>query len=129
MGVCRVGDPHLRAQRPLAGGRVGEGRSSAPLLDERRLVLIGLACALAYTTLTLTVSVLIQRAIDGAIVPGSSGALWPYVVAIMALGLARFWVNYTRRFATSRVGIRLEARLREMLYAGYLRFPRAFYDQ
>ena len=97
--------------------------------DERRLVLVGLACALAYTTLTLTVSVLIQRAIDGAIVPGSKGALWPYVVAVMALALARFWVNYTRRFATSRVGIRLEARLREMLYAGYLRFPRAFYDQ
>jgi ABC-type multidrug transport system fused ATPase/permease subunit len=97
--------------------------------DERRLVLIGLACALAYTALTLTVSVLIQRAIDGAIVPGSTGALWPYIVAIMALALARFWVNYTRRFATSRVGIRLEARLREMLYAGYLGFPRAFYDQ
>jgi ATP-binding cassette, subfamily B, bacterial len=97
--------------------------------DERRLVLIGLACALAYTSLTLTVSVLIQRAIDGAIVPGSTGALWPYVVAIMVLALARFWVNYTRRYATSRVGIRLEARLREMLYAGYLRFPRAFYDQ
>jgi ATP-binding cassette, subfamily B, bacterial len=97
--------------------------------DERRLVLVGLACALAYTTITLTVSVLIQRAIDGAIVPGSTGSLWPYVVAIMALALARFWVNYTRRFATSRVGIRLEARLREMLYAGYLRFPRAFYDQ
>jgi ATP-binding cassette subfamily B protein len=97
--------------------------------DERRLVLIGLACALAYTTLTLTVSVLIQRGIDGAIVGGSGGSLWPYVVAIMALALARFWVNYTRRFATSRVGIRLEARLREMLYAGYLRFPRAFYDQ
>jgi ATP-binding cassette, subfamily B, bacterial len=97
--------------------------------DERRLVLIGLACALAYTSITLTVSVLIQRAIDGAIVPGSGGALWPYIVAIMVLALARFWVNYTRRFATSRVGIRLEARLREMLYAGYLRFPRAFYDQ
>src|SRR5690348_5630713 len=96
--------------------------------DERRLVLIGLACALAYTGLTLTVSVLIQRAIDGAIVPRSTGALWPYIVAIMALGLARFWVNYTRRFATSRVGIRLEARLREMLYEGYVRFPRAFYD-
>jgi ABC-type multidrug transport system fused ATPase/permease subunit len=97
--------------------------------DERRLVLIGLACALAYTAVTLTVSVLIQRAIDGAVLPGSSGALWPYIVAIMALALARFWINYTRRFATSRVGIRLEARLREMLYAGYLGFPRAFYDQ
>jgi ABC-type multidrug transport system fused ATPase/permease subunit len=95
---------------------------------ERRLVLLGLACALAYTTLTLAVSVLIQRAIDHAIVPNHVGALWPYVVAILGLALARFWINFTRRYATARVGVRLEARLREMLYEGYLGFPRAFYD-
>jgi ABC-type multidrug transport system fused ATPase/permease subunit len=50
------------------------------------------------------------------------------VVAILALALIRFWINFTRRYATARVGVRLEARLRELLYAGYLRFPRAFYD-
>ena len=95
---------------------------------ERRLVLLGLGCALGYTTLSLTISVLIQRAIDHAIVPGHVGAVWPYVIAILGLALVRFWVNFTRRFATARVGVRLEARLRQMLYAGYLRFPRAFYD-
>jgi ABC-type multidrug transport system fused ATPase/permease subunit len=95
---------------------------------ERRLVLIGLACALAYTTLTLTVSVLIQRAIDHAIVPKHVDALWPYVLAILGLAVARFWINFTRRYATARVGVRLEARLRQMLYEGYLGFPRAFYD-
>ena len=95
---------------------------------ERRLVLVGLACALGYTTLTLSVSVLIQRVIDHAIVPGHPSDLWPYVVAILGLALVRFWVNFTRRYATARVGVRLEARLRELLYAGYLRFPRAFYD-
>jgi ATP-binding cassette, subfamily B, bacterial len=95
---------------------------------ERRLVLLGLACALAYTTLTLTVSVLIQRAIDHAIVPNHVGALWPYVLALLGLALARFWINFTRRYATARVGVRLEAQLRQMLYEGYLGFPRAFYD-
>ena len=95
---------------------------------ERRLVLIGLACALVYTTLTLSVSVLIQRAIDHAIVPKHVGALWPYVLGILALSLARFWINFTRRFATARIGVRLEAQLRQMLYEGYLGFPRAFYD-
>jgi ABC-type multidrug transport system fused ATPase/permease subunit len=95
---------------------------------ERRQVLVGLACALAYTTLTLTVSVLIQRAIDHAIVPRHPGALWAYVAAILGLALVRFGINFTRRYATARVGVRLEARLREMLYAGYVRFPRAFYD-
>ncbi len=96
--------------------------------QERRLVLLGLGCALGYTTLSLTISVLIQRAIDHSIVPGHVGAVWPYVIAILGLALVRFWVNFTRRFATARVGVRLEARLRQMLYAGYLRFPRAFYD-
>ena len=53
---------------------------------ERRLVCLGLACALAYTGLTLTVSILIQRAIDNAIVPARIGDLWPYVLAILGLG-------------------------------------------
>ena len=95
---------------------------------ERRLVVLGLVCALAYTTLTLSVSVLLQRAIDNAIVPKHVGALWPYVLVLLGLSLARFWINFTRRFATARVGVRLEARLRQMLYEGYLGFPRAFYD-
>jgi ABC-type multidrug transport system fused ATPase/permease subunit len=85
-------------------------------------------CALAYTVLTLSVSVLIQRAIDHAIVPKDIGALWPYVLAILGLALARFWINFTRRYATARIGVRLEAQLRQMLYEGYLGFPRAFYD-
>jgi ABC-type multidrug transport system fused ATPase/permease subunit len=96
--------------------------------EERRFVLIALGCALAYTGLSLAIPILIQRAIDDSIVPGRTGALWPYVVAILALAAVRFWVNFTRRYATARTGVRLEARLRGMLYAGYLRFPRAFYD-
>jgi ATP-binding cassette, subfamily B, bacterial len=95
---------------------------------ERRLVVLGLVCALAYTTLTLSISVILQRAIDHAIVPGHVGRLWPYIAALLGLGLARFWINFTRRYATARVGVRLEALLRRMLYEGYLGFPRAFYD-
>src|SRR5581483_1486178 len=56
---------------------------------ERRLVVVGLVCALAYTTITLSISVILQRAIDHAIVPGHAGALWPYVAALLALGLVR----------------------------------------
>jgi ATP-binding cassette, subfamily B, bacterial len=95
---------------------------------ERRTVLVGLVCALIYTTLTLSVSVILQRAIDHAIVPGDVGALTPYVIVLLALAAARFWINFTRRYATARVGVRIEAQLRRMLYEGYLGFPRAFYD-
>ena len=37
--------------------------------------------------------------------------------------------NFTRRYSTARVGIRMEWRLRALLYDAYLRFPRAFYDE
>ena len=96
---------------------------------ERSLVLIGLACAFFYTTLSIAIPVLLQRAIDDAIVPQDTAALWPYLAAILVLSAIRFVINFTRRYATARVGVRLEAHLRWMLYRGYLEFPRAFYDR
>ncbi len=90
---------------------------------------LGLACAFGYTAISLTIPALIQRAIDHSIVPRHAGRLWPYLVAIVVLATARFGINFTRRYATARVGVRIEARMRELLYRGYLRFPRAFYDR
>ena len=55
--------------------------------------------------------------------------LLPYLGAILGVAVLRFGVNFTRRYATARVGIRVEARLRELLYEAYLRYPRAFYDR
>jgi ABC-type multidrug transport system fused ATPase/permease subunit len=96
---------------------------------QRTLVLLALFCALVYVGLSLGIPILIQRAIDNAIVPGNPSDVWPYVIAIMVLAVIRFWINFTRRYATARIGVRIEAQLREMLFAGYLRFPRAFFDR
>jgi ATP-binding cassette subfamily B protein len=99
--------------------------------EQWRLVLVGLTCALLTTGLSLTIPILIKRAIDDSIAPvhGKGQALWPYLVAVVVLSVIRFGTNFTRRYATARVGIRVEARIRELLYGAYLRFPRAFYDQ
>ena len=99
--------------------------------EQWRLVLIGLACAFATTGLSLTIPILIQRAIDYSIKPihGHGQRLWPYLLVVVILAVIRFGTNFTRRYATARVGIRVEARMRELLYQAYLRFPRAFYDQ
>ena len=51
------------------------------------------------------------------------------MLIVVVLSAIRFGTNFTRRYATARVGIRVEARMRELLYQAYLRFPRAFYDQ
>ncbi|MDQ3065746.1 MAG: ABC transporter ATP-binding protein/permease [Actinomycetota bacterium] len=96
---------------------------------QRRLVGIGLAFALAFTTLSITIPILIQRAIDEAIVGPHDGRLLPYLGVIVVLAALRFFVNFSRRFATARVGIAVEARLRGMLYHAYLYYPRAFFDR
>jgi ABC-type multidrug transport system fused ATPase/permease subunit len=94
-----------------------------------RLVLIGLSCALVFTGLSLAIPILIQRTIDNAIDGGDTALLLPYLGAITLIAAARFGVNFTRRYATARIGIAVEARLRGMMYDAYLRFPRAFYDR
>src|SRR6266404_6076477 len=95
---------------------------------ERRLGAIGLGFALVYTLISTSIPLLLQRAIDRAIVHHAE-ALWPYLLLILALGSVRFLVNFLRRYATARIGIRIEARMRELLYQAYLRYPRAFYDR
>jgi ABC-type multidrug transport system fused ATPase/permease subunit len=97
--------------------------------EQGRWVALGLVCALAYTGLSLAIPALIQRAIDRAIVPGHTSRLLPYVAGVMALSLVRFAVNFTRRSATARIGVHIEARMRELLYDAYLSFPRAFFDR
>jgi ABC-type multidrug transport system fused ATPase/permease subunit len=94
-----------------------------------RLVSIGLACALVFTILSLLIPILVQRTIDDAIDGGDRSLLVPYLAAIVVVASLRFVVNFTRRFATARIGITVEARLRSMLYEAYLRYPRAFYDR
>jgi ATP-binding cassette, subfamily B, bacterial len=98
--------------------------------EQKQLVLVGLACALVYSTLSLAIPIVVQRAIDHSIAPtnGHRASLWPYLAAIVVLAAVRFPVNFTRRYATSRTGIRVEWRMRELLYQAYLRYPRAFYD-
>jgi ABC-type multidrug transport system fused ATPase/permease subunit len=98
--------------------------------EQKQLVLVGLGCAFVYSTLSLAIPIVVQRAIDHSIAPtnGHRESLWPYLGAIVALAAIRFPVNFTRRYATSRTGIRVEWRMRELLYQAYLRYPRAFYD-
>jgi ABC-type multidrug transport system fused ATPase/permease subunit len=93
-----------------------------------RLGSLGLSLAFAYTLISIAIPLLSQRAIDHAIVQHEQ-ALWPYIVAIVGLAALRFGINFLRRFSTARIGIRIEAQMRELLYHAYLRYPRAFYDR
>ena len=101
-----------------------------PLWREQwRLALVGLSCAVVFTVLSLTIPILVKQTIDDAIDGGDRSVLIPYLGAIVGVAAIRFGINFTRRFATARIGIAVEARLRGMLYDAYLRYPRAFYDR
>ena len=97
--------------------------------EQRRLVGFGLVCALVFTALSISIPILIKQVVDKAIVGPDEELLLPYLGAIILLASLRFIVNFTRRFATARVGIAVEARLRGMLYHAYLTYPRAFFDR
>jgi ABC-type multidrug transport system fused ATPase/permease subunit len=97
--------------------------------EQRRLAAIGLSCALVFTALSITIPLLIQRVVDDAIRGTERDRLVPYLLLILTVALLRFGVNFLRRFATARIGIAVEARLRALLYEAYLRYPRAFYDR
>jgi ABC-type multidrug transport system fused ATPase/permease subunit len=99
--------------------------------EQRQLVLLGLGCAFVYSGLSLAIPIVVRHAIDNSIAPtsGHRAALWPYLVVVVLLALVRFGINFARRYATARTGIRVEARMRELLYQAYLRYPRAFYDR
>ncbi len=97
--------------------------------EQWKLGLFSLTCALAYTLISIVIPILISQAIDKAILPHKEHLLPPYLAAIGGLALLRFFINFNRRYATARIGIRIEARMRELLYQAYLRYPRAFYDR
>src|SRR3954447_14018864 len=99
--------------------------------EQWRLVTVGLVCAFVMTALSLAIPIATKRAIDDAIAPtdGQRAALWPYLLVVLVLAIVRFFINFTRRYATARTGIRVEARMRELLYQAYLHYPRAFYDR
>jgi ABC-type multidrug transport system fused ATPase/permease subunit len=97
--------------------------------EQWKLGVFGLTCALIYTLISTAIPILIQRAIDDAVVPHDTQKLAPYIAAIAALATLRFVINFNRRYATARIGVRIEARMRELLYQAYLRYPRAFYDR
>jgi ABC-type multidrug transport system fused ATPase/permease subunit len=97
--------------------------------EQWRLAAFGLVCAVAFTGLSLVVPILVRHVLDDAITQGKRHLLLPYLGAILAVATVRFGINFTRRYATARVGIAVEARLRGLLYDAYLRYPRAFYDR
>ena len=91
--------------------------------EQRRLAALAIVCALMVTAVSIGIPIIISHVIDDVVGGDNPTALLPYLLLILALALARFGVNFLRRYTTARIGIYVEARLRGMLYDAYLRYP------
>src|SRR5689334_15984139 len=74
--------------------------------EQWRMSALGLLLAFAYTLLSVTIPLLVARTIDRAIVHHEE-PLAPLLVAIAVVALVRMVVNFQRRYATARVGVRV----------------------
>src|SRR5262249_61811554 len=92
--------------------------------EQRRLVGFGLVGAFVFTGLTITIPILIQHTIDDAIDAKDHQLLVPLLAAIVGVATLRMAIGFLRRYATARVGIAVEALLRNLLYDACLRSPR-----
>src|SRR3954470_3724468 len=119
-GSIRFAPPDLGVRDTIARlARVGR--------EQWRLSALGLGLAFVYTLLSIAIPLLVARVIDRAIIHHEP-PLAPLLAAIAGLAILRAFVNFQRRYATARVGVRVEARMRQLLFHAYLRFPRGFYD-
>ncbi|KJS52899.1 ABC transporter ATP-binding protein [Streptomyces rubellomurinus] len=93
-----------------------------------RLAVSATAATLGMLT-TLAVPVVLGRIVDGPVADHDSGALWPLVGLVLALGLIEAGLFYTRRVVLSRPLADLEARMRADLFGKLQRLPVAFHDR
>src|SRR4051812_50113328 len=70
--------------------------------EQWKLGLFGLTCALAYTLISIVIPILIQRAIDNAIVPHKEDQLPPYLAPIGGTAPLRFGLNFQPRYSTPK---------------------------
>lgn len=92
-------------------------------------IAIALTAALAWTITKVTIPLLAAAAIDEGIIGDDTGELVKYVGLMVVVGLFQAFVSGLRRYGAFRLAFRVEADLRQQLFAHLQRLHFAFHDQ
>ena len=92
------------------------------------LLLTSVAATFAGLVIQVQIPDVMRRAIDDALVAGSSPLIW-YVGAILGLGVLRFVTGCVSRTLLLRTGYRVEFDLRNIVYAHLTQLSFSFYDR
>jgi ATP-binding cassette subfamily B protein len=80
------------------------------------------------TGLAMAIPLLVQRVIDGPVRRGDVAGLWVLGGLALAFGVTEAGAMFLRRYVSSDIALRLEARLRSDLYRHLQRLPVSFHD-
>ena len=94
-----------------------------------RSIVLGMVSALVAGLVSLAIPLVLQSHVDGPRSTGDSGQIWPAVIVILALGVAEAGLIALRRWFVLQPGTRVEAAMRNTLYAKLQDLPVAFHDR
>jgi ATP-binding cassette subfamily B protein len=92
-------------------------------------ITVALASALFWTATKVTIPLLAARAIDQGIIGDDTSELVKYVGLMVVVGLFQVVVSGLRRYGAFRLAFRVEADLRQRLFAHLQRLHFAFHDE
>jgi ATP-binding cassette subfamily B protein len=93
-----------------------------------RRIYLGMVSALAASIVALLIPLVLQSLVDGPMKTGDSAEVWPSALLVLALGAAEAVFISLRRWFVLTPGTKIEATLRNGLYAKLQDLPVSFHD-
>src|SRR5215207_3112235 len=113
--------------------RVGTGRALARLIEYARpalpAIVGGMVAALIAQLIALAIPQVLQSIVDGPLTDGDASAIWPLAGLVFGLGVLEAAMVALRRWFVLTPGTRVEARMRNALYAKLQDLPVSFHDR
>ena len=121
----------LSQDAPVA--RVGTVRALARLIEYARpalpAIIAGMVAALLSQLVALAIPQVLQSIVDGPLADGDASAIWPLAGLVFGLGVLEAAMVALRRWFVLTPGTRVEARMRNALYAKLQDLPVSFHDR
>jgi ATP-binding cassette subfamily B protein len=94
-----------------------------------RAIILGMVSALLAALVSLAIPIVLQSLVDGPLASGDGGQIWPAAIVVLVLGVLEAGLIAARRWFVLTPGTRVEAALRNTLYAKLQDLPVAFHDR
>jgi ATP-binding cassette subfamily B protein len=92
-------------------------------------IALGMTAALIAALVALSIPLVLENLVDGALTSGDTSTIWPAVLLVLGLGVLEAVMIALRRWFVLTPGTHVEARLRNSFYAKLQDLPVAFHDR